>query len=342
MSSIFFPLRTNIKSFQKWGDNFDVSKKVKQSIILFDEIILEAGTFNSTISDEIAIEGFEPWSESNTRESALKQIEKIEKRPDPDFITLFDGKTGREKNKWKVNKEDMFFADYRTLDLVIEMESDRYRRELDFIKYATILRKEDYYKELQKNIGNDLRNKELEKIAQKIYGNMGLIHLLKNLNDSLALSQVFKSPVTVDSIHAPLLRVKTEYEIGKKYAILDRLSEIVMPNFGNLDLDSLLQLRKEKSIRSFRNWIQTMSIKLQSNRSLEIDAHVIKDLLKEIQEIGPNEKGICIDVALGGLSFIPIPFLSVATTFTDIGKELKKYDDFSKSWLSFILRSTKS
>jgi len=341
MSSIIFPLRTNIKSFQKWGDNFDISRRIKQSIIIFDEIILEAGTFKSTFSEEIAFEGFEPWSKSNTRESALKEIEKIENRPDESYITHFDGKTQNVMHKWKVYKRDEFFADYRTIDLVAEIESGSYGKKIDFIKYAIVLREEDHDEELHKNIDKNLRNNEFAKIAQKIYGNMALIQLLRNLNDSLALSQVFKSPVTVDAIHAPLLRAKAEYEIGKTFSLLDRLSEIDMPNFGNLDLDKLLQLRKDKSIRSFRNWIQTMSSKLQSDHTNEIDTLVIKELLKEIKEIAPDKKGICIEAALGGLSSIPIPFVSIITTFVDVGKELKKYDDFSKSWLSFILRSAK-
>ena len=282
-----------------------------------------------------------PWSKLNTRESALEEIKKIENRLDVDYITHFDGETHAMKKKWKVNKEDEFFADYRTLDLVAEIETGCYGKKLDFIKYGIIQRNENYNEELKKNITKDLMNTRFAQTAQKIYGEMALFHLLKNLNDSLVLSQVFRSPVAVDAMHSPLLRVKAEYEIGNQFSILDRLSELRMPNFGNLDLDKLLQLRKDKSIRSFRNLIHTMSKKLQSDRTLDIDTLVIMELMKEIKEIAPSKKGVIIEVTLGGLSSIPIPLVSIITTFADIGKELKKYNDYSKSWLSFILRSEK-
>ncbi len=135
MSRIVFPLRTNIKSFQRWGDHFDISRRIKQSIILFDDIILEAGTFCATLSDEIALERFVPWSESNTMESALKEFDKIENRPDEDYIKLRNGKTDKLKKKWKINKEDNYFADYRILDLYTEINAGGYEKQIDFIKY---------------------------------------------------------------------------------------------------------------------------------------------------------------------------------------------------------------
>jgi uncharacterized protein (DUF927 family) len=277
----------------------------------------------------------------NTTESALKEIEKIEKAPEAGYITLLDGKTFREKTKFKVSKKDQFFADFRTIDLVREIEGGNYGKEFDFIKYTIVLRKENFDKELHKNIEKDLMNEEFAEKAKKIYGKMALISLLKNLNDSLALSQMFKSPVAVDAIHAPLLRVKTKHEMGTDFAILDRLSQLEIPDFGDFDIDSLLQLRKEKSVRDFRNWIQKISTKLQSDHTLEIDRLVFTELLKEIKEIAPNKKGVCIEAFLGTISSLPVPIVGQIATIADVGKELKKYDDFSRSWLSFILKSVK-
>jgi len=45
LSSILFPLRTNIRSLQRWGNN-DISARTKHSIILYDEIIIETGTWH--------------------------------------------------------------------------------------------------------------------------------------------------------------------------------------------------------------------------------------------------------------------------------------------------------
>ena len=50
LSRILFPLRTNIKSLQRWGKN-DISERIKQSIILYDEIIVETGTYSARVSN---------------------------------------------------------------------------------------------------------------------------------------------------------------------------------------------------------------------------------------------------------------------------------------------------
>ena len=57
-SSIIFPLSTNIKSFQRWGDN-DISKRIKQSLILYDKVILETGTYKLEGKDAV-LQGFTP------------------------------------------------------------------------------------------------------------------------------------------------------------------------------------------------------------------------------------------------------------------------------------------
>lgn len=225
--------------------------------------------------------------------------------------------------------------------MISEIDSGSYGNDVDFIKYAIIHRKENHNEELQKNFEKDFEINDFVTTAQKIYGEMGLIQVLTNLYDSLVLSQVFKSPVAVDGMHTPLLKLKAKYELGYEFSILDRLSEIFMPSFSDLDLDELLQLRKDKSIKSFRNWIQTMNNKLQSDHSLEIDNLIFIELIEEIKEMAPSKKEIYIDLALGSLSFFPNPVLSLISTFADVGKEVKQYNDFSKSWLSFILRSSR-
>ena len=339
MSSILFPLRTNIKSLQRWGDNYDISGRIKQSIILYDTVIVETGTFTYSGSERAVLHGFEQWSEENTREAVLKKSKEIEERQEESYITYIDGKTGIEKWKYKVEKKDEFIADYRTVDVISEIESGSYGEEVDFLNYAFILRKKNHNDVLVQNTLKDLANKKFAERARKIYGQMPLIELLNNLNDSLAMSHLFKMPVAVDAMHAPLLRIKTEYEVGLQFAILDRLTQVAIPDFSTLDLDSLLQYRKDKAIKSFRNLIWKMNSKLQSKGTLGIDELFIQELLQEIREIAPTKKKIVLKTALGVLSFIPVPLASIATTIGDIGKELKEYRDFATNWLSFVLKA---
>jgi len=339
MSSILFPLRTNIKSLQRWGDTYDISGRIKQSMILYDEVVVETGTFKYSGTDRFAFHEFKPWGEENTRGDVFKEIERIEKGAEESYITVIDGKTGVEKFKYEVKKKQNFVADYRTVDVISEIESGSYGEEVDFLKYACIQRKENHKDVISQNTLKDLANKEFAETARKIYGEMHLVGLLNNLNDSLALSHSFRIPISVDAIYSPLLKIKIEYEVGLEFAILDRLTQIAIPDFSTLDLDSILKLRKEKAIQSFRDMIWKMNSQLQSEGTSSIDELFGEELLKAIGELAPTKKQFVLNSALGALSFIPVPLVSIATAIVGVGKEFKEVRDFAKHWLSFVLKA---
>jgi len=338
-SSILIPLRANIKSFQKWGDTYDISGRIKQSMVLYDEVIVETGTFKYSGSDRFAFQEFKQWDRDNTKEDVLREIERIEKEPDKTYITVIDGKTRVEKYKYEVSKKQKFVSDYRTVEVISEIESGSFGKELDFLKYAYIMRKENHKETISQNTLRDLANKRFAETARRTYGNMNLVGLLNNLNDSLALSHLFKMPVCVDVIHAPLLRTKTECDVHLDFEILNKLSNTVIPDFSVFELDKLIELRRDNALRSFRDMIRKINSKLQSEGSLKIEDLIKQELLNEIAEIAPTKKKFVLDTSLGVLSFIPHPLVSIATAITDIGKELKEYRDFTTNWLSFVLKA---
>jgi len=339
MSSILFPLRTNIKSLQRWGPNYDISARIKQSMILYDEVILETGTYLYSKSDRFVLHDFDQWNEENTKGNVLKRMEEIEKKQGESYITVIDGKTGAEKSKYKVEKQDRFVADYRTVDVLSEIESESYGKEGEFLKYAYVLRKKKHRDSINLINKKDLENRKFAETARRIYGDIPLVGLLSNLNDSLALSHLFKMPITVDVLHAPLLKIKAKSKIGLEFSILDRLAEMRIPDFSTLNLDNLLELRKDKAINSFRELIGKINSQLQSESTYGIDQLFMKELLEEIKEVVPTRRNIALEASLGTLSLIPVPLIGIATTIFDVGKELKEYKDFATNWLSFVLKA---
>lgn len=339
LSSILFPLRTNINSLQRWGDSYDISGRIKQSMILYHKVIFETGTFRYSGSERFVFHEYKPWSEENTLEKVLKEIERVEKRSEEAYFTVINGKTRVEKFKYTIKKKQEFVADYRTVDVISELESDSYGKEADFLKYALIQRKENHEETIKQNTSIDLTNKEFVETARKTYGEINLIGLLHNLNDSLALSHLFKIPISVDAIHTPLLRAKRKVEVGFEFAILDRLTQIAIPDFSKLELDDLFELRKDKAIESFRDMIWKISSMIQLEGSSNIEELFNQELLNEVAEIAPTEKELALNVALGAPHFIPIPLVSVAAEISDLGKDLKEYRDFAKNWLSFVLKA---
>ncbi len=336
MVSIVFPLATNIKSMQKWGDN-DISKRLKQSLILYDKVIIETGTYKFQGGNDVVLQGYESWSR-NSQEVVINQSQQIENRKDG-FITVIDGKTRFEKGKYKVEKKDCYLADFRTVDIISEIESGSYGK-VDFLEYLDINRYENHCNTVKQNTMKDLSDREFAETVATIHGRMPTIVFLNNLNDSLAISHALDMPVAVDSIYASLLRLKTKCRLGQQFSVLEKMVEqIGVPDFSELSLEEILELRKDNALASFRNLISTLSVKLKSENNLNIGAIFTQELLKQIREYAPSRKRLVLNAFVGALSNIPCPYAGTITTIADLSKQLKEYHDFSSNWLSFILKA---
>ena len=210
---------------------------------------------------------------------------------------------------------------------------------LDFFKYAMINRTDAHWNKIRQNALKDLGDRLFSEQAERIHGKMPMVTLLNNLNDSLALSQLFKMPVSIDSIYGPMLEQRTKAQMRKQFTILDRLSQIGVPDFSDLSLDKLLELRKHKALRSFRNLISGLSLKLQTEKDVNIEALFAQELLNLNKELHPTRKKLILEGSLGVLSFIPCLLANVVMTIADIAKDVKEYRDYSKNWLSFIQKA---
>jgi hypothetical protein len=336
MTRIIFPLATNIKSLQRWGDN-DISKRIKQSLILYDKIIVETGTYNFEGADAFVLQGYAPWSDENSKEAVTGKIEQVENRQEDGYIKVVDGITRLEKYRYKVEKKDEFIADYRIVDVISEIESGKYGK-VDLLEYLGINRYGDYLKNIQQNTAKDLSDKEFAEAVATVHGRMPTVVFLNNLNDSLAISHATNMPVAVDSIYASLLKLKTKCRIGRQFSVLERLSQIGVPDFSELTLEQIVDLRKDKALTSFRNLISILSSRLQSETNFNLEAFFTQELLKQIKELAPNRKRVALSIFLGALSKVPCPFISEAKTIADISKKLKEHRDFSSNWVSFVLK----
>jgi hypothetical protein len=338
MNCIVFPLSTNIKSFQPWGDN-DISKRIKQSLILYDKIILETGTYTCEGKDAL-IQGYAPWDAVNTKESVLEQIRRADTNEDM-YIThraRILGDFFVDARKYKVDRKDFFIADFRTLKLISEIESGSYGK-IDFLEYLDIYRYDDHLEHVRDNTKRDLADSKFAEIVRKTHGVFPAYVFLDNLNDSLAISNKTGMPVAVDSIYSALLKLKTKSLIGKQFSLLEKLVKtVVFPDFGKLRLEEILELRKDKALVSFRSLISDLSIRLKSG-DLNVEELFAQEFWKEIWELAPSKNGIVLNVFLGVLSNTPCSALGSLTSVYEIAREFSHYRKFSSHWVSFVWKA---
>lgn len=341
-NGIVFPLSTNIKSFQPWGDN-DISKRIKQSLILYDKIILETGTYRCGGKDFVS-SGYSPWDPSNTKECVLAEIQHLKTVNEDMFITHRARVVGDffvEAHKWKIDRKDIFIADFRTLDLISEVFSGSYGK-IDFLEFLDINRLDNHIEQISDNTKRDLADSSFAEIIRKTHGSFPSIVFLNNLNDSLIISHKIAMPVAVDSIYSGILKLKTKSLIGMQFSVLEKLLEktLVFPDFAELDLDEILDLRKDKALSSFRRLISDLSKRLKSG-DLNIGELFAQEFLKEIWELAPNKKRLVLNAFLGVLSNSPCSAIGSSISAYEIGKEFKNYRNFSSNWLSFVLKAKK-
>jgi hypothetical protein len=58
-STIFFPLRTNVNYFQSKQEYMDLQSRVKQSLILYDKVVFQAGEYQCIVGPEGIIQNFQ-------------------------------------------------------------------------------------------------------------------------------------------------------------------------------------------------------------------------------------------------------------------------------------------
>jgi hypothetical protein len=343
MASIVFPLATNIRSLQRWGAN-DISKRIKQSLILYDKVIIETGTYDFQGANGFVLQGYEPWSQENSKEIILGKLNHAESK-EYGYLKIIDGKTigeGKmpvEKRRYRVEKKDWYIADFRTVDVIAEIESGSYGK-IDFLGYLDIHREKAHLEKINNYTVRDLSDKDFAEAVRETHGRMPTVAFLNNINDSLAISHAMNMPVAVDSVYASILKLKTKCLIGFQFSVLERLARSLwLPDFGDLSLEKILELRKDKALTSFRNKISTLSSKLQLENNLNVEGLFNQEILKQIRELAPSKKRIIVNAFVGALSKVPCPFIGEVKTITDMGKQIKQYRDFSSNWLSFILKA---
>lgn len=327
-STIFFPLRSNVEWFEP-AKEYSLERKIKESMLLYDYLVFEDGIYTCFTTKKGGFDVHVPTSNVSTEDRKRMFHGRGGKTAS---LTIINQATGKATPILSGEVEKFFNADF------VSLLENMGCQDLDFIKLEKIGLTEDGKKILREIFKRDEEDTHLMSL---IGGTPFLKRIItQGLNHSLLLSGALKVPILIDNLHEAVLRHRLgqtieEIHIGREVEVLDSILQLPFPDFSSLDIDDLVNLRKDRAILKFRekirdinDWIpDTMDpIKFRE----ETQRLFVKDLLEEVKELAPSKKSVAINV-FGGL----IPYVGSAI---GIAKTLHDSYDYSRSWLSLLMK----
>ncbi len=331
-NNIYFPLRSNLSFFEQKTNQPYLVLRIKQSILMYENIIFESGGYILTHNNRSAIDLNIPPDQIG------KEMFKIPEEQSGKYgVYIKDDKTGKQIDIIKPGpKNKMFTVSFQNFLNNIGIQDE------DFIQLKWIELSQD-----GKNKINELVNLN-EKFMNYIPGDSVFKkYILRNFYHSIILSNYLNTPMMIDNLHDNLLKniMSNTIKISdNRIQILKRifdLLEINIPDFSTMEINEILTLRKDKLFIKFRNKLLEINNYLTQNEiskfnESEIDKLFIRELLQEINEITPKRKKIVVKAFLGCTSLIPT--VGSIPTMISLVKDIDEYNKFNNNWLAFIFK----
>jgi hypothetical protein len=344
LSRVFMPLRSNIGWFQSNDLREEISTRVKESILLYDELCIEDGTFSVDI-----VEGSGFLKRYHPPGSIPIEQRTIEYKRDlqPTEMTLGIGPDDADAPTAIIlqgNASTRFKIDYHEIFKNAELS------DFDFIKFI-ILNEPSFPEEAKRTIKDQSQSDKSQFID--LHSNKAIRNLIiDNLNHDLISSILLKSSAIFDSMHYDLLKRKcwqkesvfNPTQIVESTAI-HQLLNIAVPNFSRLSIEEVVELRDEKSWSSFRVFIGSIASTVKDDpellaNSAEMEKAIryncdeaLLNALKNKSTTGPT---LGVDLGLGLLSLIP--GYGIIPTAVSMAKSIKNHLEDKSAWYAFIFK----
>lgn len=339
VSKIIFPLRSNVAWFESRRKKLNLEAKIKQALLIFDELLFEDGTFEVTFWENSAPETYVP--PGNIEPSMRLKFDFIRKKPKNGFAAIqpFGAGKGQVFTISSGKIIEYFKADY------YRILQDMKAEEHDFI--STIVYELDTNHE---KIIPDLciRDKKKKRILPSISNRHIRNCIVKGLNTDLVVSATSRTPIIIDSIHKSLIAQKQkdtfftlEKIFSRKQAIQNDIIQLSIPDFSEKTWDEIIEIRNHPLFVSLRNANKNMTRFIMEEKELlcfpkdlknEIEKKVPPDLIFEIGKLEKSKGKMYLSLIWN--------LLSIASPIGKIDSGARLYRDikgiFKKSDLYYI------
>ena len=253
ISRVYFPLRSNVGWFQSHDLRSQITNRVKESLLVHDELVIEDGTFLVDILDEGGMQA--PWLPPGMLPQELRTVEFQDLKPKT--ITTLMGKDGEMPSEVVLHGKASvrFKIDYYNIFKGLNLAS------FDFIKLR-VIHDLDIPPEAKQIIQHNAFTDRTR--FQNLEANTWLRDLVINsLNRDLVVASMLGAGLVLDPRHGDLLRRKYVKATGREsmardqnLAVVRHLLTVAVPNFDEMPLEQVIELRDHRLWVSFRAFVR--------------------------------------------------------------------------------------
>jgi hypothetical protein len=331
---VYFPMRSNIDFFEKKSNQLDLIAKIKQSILLYDNLHFDAGAYTISCGDNGSFDWWYPPDQINTINLDVPETTStgfyVNMQPEP------NGKPFGVINHSDNSKN--YVVSFQKLILNMGLIDEK------FINFGIHELTPSGKQRLTKAIWNTSNYKDF--IEGTTFCKK---KILDNFHYSLLCSETIDTPIMIDDLHKKLIEEMNLNIIRAadlRIEVLERINKLLkfnIPDFSLLSMDELLDLRKDRLFNNFREHLLKIHELLINNdnyyENSEIEGLFMKDLMEEAKEFAPSDKKIALNGAVLLLGFLP--YIGNATSLASYLKEVNSLQSFQNTSLAFIMKYTK-
>lgn len=336
---IYFPIKSNIDFFEKKSNQPPLINKIKQSLLMYENLYFDAGGYDLSCSDRGSFSNVIPPNMVNEFEYEVPETPHkgfyagIQPKPNGTPIITIPPNTNERNYRVSFQKliEELGLQDEKFIKFHYIELNDEGKKQLSNVKW---------------------KNSDYEKYIDAPY--FCKKKILENFFESIILSNDLKKPIMLDSFNAQLMSnfsyntIKNDLRLEvlntTLYKINDCFKESNLPDFSLMPVEELLDLRKDKEFRNFREKILEISTALKELNVDKLNDLISRELISEqnslLQEIAPSREHFVLKIGFGLFSLIPgiSEAISAGGLVIDTIEEYKKLHKYENSWLAFIFQ----
>lgn len=342
VSRVYFPLRSNVGWFKSPDLREEITNRVKESLLVHDELLVEDGTFVADVLDDGGRHS--GWLPPGMLPQEFRTVEFQDLKPDDVYVAMGpDGQMptdvvlhGRSSVRFKIDYYNIF----KGLDLSA----------YDFIK-RIIVHDLDFPPEAKQVIQHNVFQDKMK--FQDIETNSWVRDLvIDSLNRDLVASVLLKSGIVLDPRHGELLRRKYKAATGtnemarnEDAVVVRHLLDVAAPNFSEMSIEEVIELRHDRLWYSFRGFVREVVSDVKTNPDVLTDTRAFDEavrkrfdraLFEALKKKHSGALNLIVDLGLGAIGLIPP--LSAAATAVSAVKSTYQYWRAGQGWYAFLMK----